>query len=1164
MASPVSIGDLYLAGLAEEYGDTPSLDPKLVAQHAALLKVYADLAKGLDATQAKRALAQLSEQQKAFATITKARADLAETRAQGSRVTSQNFQRAIEAAEKVDAALTLKANVTTPQYEAAARSFTRANGGEAGAVAAAQTLTSWFDDFTNQPLGPSHPNIDVIMNRTAEKLIGEPLTAESAPRLIAALGTGASDQLRDQWAKLVNAGALRRDETMALQAQNRAELDSIKDAAGKYARIQAGSPGAVSIEAQLQKLTDNLGPRLMKALGRDAADIAAEQEIIVSQNAQLEYIKSKADRLEAIVYGGQKADPIARLVASPQFREWAEANGMQLGQASVDPTTGETTYTPGAQDAKAIALYKWQSEHPGRYSPIRRNKSTGAFVRVTVEDPAVRERVIAKYRAASGKFYMDTNGNLVPPQAAAEALEKGGYAPSVEMATVGGKAYLRKADGTVLDASTGQPATAPEGAKFVPALYYGADGSTRYLTNDDISTPDKVAALFSAPEGAAGFGVLEPSDAEALQKHARMAPLAERTEDQMRSTWTNTVSGYLDAKHAADYSDPNFGGDTISLDGGAIRIPGGVPATIEILETKDRFSLGDVAKGWRRRMSEAHAEKLAAQGVPQADTAYLTGLAQEARAEFLERPPEAVAPPTTVKIPTTTAGGVETGVTVPIASPAAAAARAMGKEVPSTATVQIIKTPEGKRYKLDTVANKITLLNPTAGEKSSWTMADATPELQATLTAGEVVDFEGPTGDVSPEAATPEAAPTAAAPATPPAPAAPAAPPAPPVFPEAARRPEAPSPRVTLVPPAAQAIVDRTAERQSIGGRIGAAAAELFIPGRRGESDEAAAAGGGGGAAAPGGTAPPTGPAAPQRGEAGAARRRPIRDLIERLRGRGPDEGMRAADKKFAEDEKKAAERTKERERLGAIGEMPVARTDVLTEAPDVTGAKTTSTREGARPSAARFGAEGTPESEAIMRGRDEALMGLIGRRTSEAGRGQGGYVPQFGDLARQYKDLQGLKQFNPSLYAQETRKLADEARERLRTPRSIEGKGALPAGGRVFGKGSVIEGETPVVRLPSSETELATSPFLARIVEGRQAREAVGAAPITTAERPEPREAAPQQVDRASLDALTKKTAGDIATMKTREERAAGSKKKLATFQQLQEEARKERMGGM
>jgi hypothetical protein len=33
---------------------------------------------------------------------------------------------------------------------------------------------------------------------------------------------------------------------------------------------------------------------------------------------------------------------------------------------------------------------------------------------------------------------------------------------------------------------------------------------------------------------------------------------------------------------------------------------------------------------------------------------------------------------------------------------------------------------------------------------------------------------------------------------------------------------------------------------------------------------------------------------------------------------------------------------------------------------------------------------------------------------------------------------------------------------------------------------------------------------------------------------------------------------------MKTREERAAGSKKKLATFQQLQEEARKERMGGM
>jgi hypothetical protein len=1162
MATPASIGDIYLAGLAEQYGDTPTLDPKLVAQHASLLKTYADLAKGLDATQAKRTIAQLAEQQKAFATITKARASVAETRASSSRVTAKNFQDAIEAAEKVDAALTLKANVTTPQYEASARAFERAGKGQAGAVAAAQALTSWFDDFTNAPLGPSHPNIDVIMNRTAEKLIGEPLTAASAPRLIAALGTGGSETVRDRWAELVNAGALRRDETMALQAQNRSELDSLKDASGKYARIAAGSPGALKIEADLQKLTEDLGPRLMKALGRDAADIAAEQELIVNENAQLEKIRREADRLGDIIYGGQKADPIARLVASPGFREWAEANSIQLGQASVDPTTGEINYVPGAQDSRAIALYKWQAEHPGRYSPLRRNKSTGAFVRVTFEDQAARERIVAKYRSTNDKFYMDAEGNLVAPSDAAETLEKGGYAPSVEMAKAGGKAYLRKADGTVLDAATGLPATAPADAKFAPALHYGADGSTRYLTADDVSTPDKVTALFSAPDGAATFGVLEPSDAEGLATHAKMAPLAARTEDQMRSTWTNTVAGYLDGKHAADYLDPNFGGDTISLSGGAIRIPGGVPATIEILETKDRFSFGDVMKGWRRRMDEAHMAKLEAQGVPQAEVPYLTGLAQQARAEFLREPPEAAAPPTTVKIPTTTAGGVETGITVPIGSPAARAAGALGKVAPAEARAKTYKTADGKQYRVDYVSNNVTLLNPQEGEKSSWTMDEITPELAATVSAGEIVNFEGPTGPVSAEAATPDAEP-AAAQVTPPAPtaAAPAPKPAPPVFPETAVRPEAPEPRVTLVPPAAQAIVDRTTERKPIGQRIGAAAAELFVPGPPGE------------------------------------RRRPIRDLVERLRGDRPDEGARAAEKAVTEEEKAAAKRTAERERGDAIGPVPTVREDVLTAAADVAGTKAAATptrpQEGAASQALSRGVEsafGLPSAEeARKRGLDAQVMGFLMNKNVDprvsdlAGRAQVLETRRIEadkarDLAR--RGLGQMPDFDATAYAAQVKALADEARERMRTPRGIEGTGALPVGGRVFGEGAEIESETPIVRLPGAETQLATSPFLARIVEARQAREAAPApttetappAPEPAAERPTP-PLSPEMRKRVvglPTYAQSEATRGFMADRprpgKAIEEMVAAKPKpgpRLKTFTQLQEEARKEQEAG-
>jgi hypothetical protein len=398
---------------------------------------------------------------------------------------------------------------------------------------------------------------------------------------------------------------------------------------------------------------------------------------------------------------------------------------------------------------------------------------------------------------------------------------------------------------------------------------------------------------------------------------------------------------------------------------------------------------------------------------------------------------------------------------------------------------------------------------------------------------------------------------------------------------------------VTLVPPAAQAIVDRTGERTPVGQRLGAAAAELFIPGRPGESDEAAAAGGG--AAAPGGTAPTTGPAAPQRGEPGAARRRPIRDMLERLRGRGPDEGMRAAEKAFSEEEKKAAKRTKERERYGAIGEMPTARTDVLPEAREPGGAKTAATRELEGAAAAAMSPGAAPlaqDAEAIMRGRDEALMGLVSTRKAPTGYagnvplGQD-FDPRYGDLAYQYQNLQGLKQFNPGLYASEVRKLADEARERMRTKRGVEGTGVGPLGGvaearekeatlaEVGGRKTIPAPGAPTVEATREEPrptsvpqpgEELTSPesFRPKLSLFNRLGE-IGAAPTAPAPPVRAGETGMGPTRAAAL------SASSVAKMPGAPGTASGGKtapleqkkKSLKTFQQLQEEARRERMGG-
>ena len=165
-----------------------------------------------------------------------------------------------------------------------------------------------------------------------------------------------------------------------------------------------------------------------------------ERQLQLEENEYIKGLNEDVKRMEKLVFGGEGVDPIGRLVAKPEFRTWAEANGYSLGPASYDEETGALTYTPGKDDAEAVSLFNYQAKTE-KYHPLRKTKSTGALVRVTVEDPATQEQVLKQYQSGDGQFYLNETGDLVRPSEAAQELRRLGVTPSVQYAKKDGKTY---------------------------------------------------------------------------------------------------------------------------------------------------------------------------------------------------------------------------------------------------------------------------------------------------------------------------------------------------------------------------------------------------------------------------------------------------------------------------------------------------------------------------------------------------------------------------------------------------------------------------------------------------------------------------------------------------------------------------------------------------
>lgn len=1124
--------DALLQSMSLGYGNEPVMNEKLIAQYLKAVEIRNKLVLGFDATQAKRELAQLAAEQKLYDSVNSTIKSILETKGKDSRVTSQNFTDLKETKDKVDAQLALKLSAPTPPWASADAAYTKTGGKTAGApaiAAAADALVKWTDPM-GKGVDASYSEIAPLMNRYSILALRKPLDQVKDPQeLIDAMGNVAPS-LRESFGQLARAGWTRYNDINGLLKQNQADKEWFGESA---ARFQAGVATADDL-TRLRSMAQELGPRLIEATGRDAADVAMQRQLLLEENDRIKQADAEVEELRSLIFK-TKADPFARLVASEQFQEWARMNGYDgIGVATVGPD-GTLSYVPGDDDADAIYLYNWQAQHPGRYSPMRRVKPTGALVRVTVQDPKAREAVIKEYRGVDGKMYM-ANGELVKPAEAQQALIDGGFVPSVEYAEVGGKSYLRTPDGRVIDVATGETTTDTVDAKaFKPALYYdNATGSVRYLTPSDVDTAAEVAELDRTPgegEIKAGMGVLEDSDKAAIAQHVATSTIKPVTEDEVRGKWTGVYQGRLDSKLASDIvgsrRDVNgkaYGPNAISLDGGAVVIPGDVPATIEILKVDNPgVRLGDIAKGWRQRMSAREIARISdGQNVPvgtaspnlpdlrqrEIDTKTAARLADVAAAEFVGQPPPVVEPKMVTVTSVGSGGTVETA-TVPADSAAARIAVATGKKVEDVGPEpQRYETSDGKVYEVKADGSATLVKGAAAGEKISWTPDELAGDtaLVGKLQADTTRNVSAPSGVEVPGM---------------------------PALPKGVDVSRYGSRAVVRYPgqPAEPSFLER----------VGAGAAELVgdikeLPARmRGGGAAGAGAAGAGAGAAPAGAAPSGAGAAPAGGQApapGAApagegeRRRSLRDVLAGVFQRG-DEGYRAEQRRRREETKAAQERLAERERYGALSTtMPEDTSAALPEAPDTAAMRALDAelakldtlpadqREEARAKllGARFTgisatAEPTRPIEVEGRGptpggfgmaaqmaRDEDLVKLLQKpiafpqqrpETALAGTlGIGVVSPDYADLVGRYDKIKGLKATNQELYTTELRKIADEARRRMATARDLPFKPMQPPPGSL---------ETPGM----SEFEETSPEALAkREAEEKAAREARAATP--------------------------------------------------------------------
>ena len=383
-------GDVFLDDLYTTYGTTPTTDPEMAKVYSALVGAHQRMYAGLNKGEIDRELRTLSEQVKLYKVSQETAADLAETRGKSSRVTSQNIAKMkstlIDGQVALSKAMNARAVPFTTALNAAAAAGLQ---GQAAYPAMMTNLSGWKDSF-GKPLAPDSADNVSVMNQMSIAATGKPLNQVSVDQLVAALGPAvAGGQVGDYARTNFTAAKMRFEDMLSKDQLLTDDLKYLNQNGSALNNLAAGAPGSAEQMARLRSISANVQSSLLSAFGRSAADIEAQRELTVNRNAEIENSQARIDRVEARAFGvgKQTADEkIGRLMATPQFKAWADGNGYKIGDYNIDET-GKLSMAPGQDDKAALRVFLYQAGRTDqKYGPLLASKSTGMLVRVTAQD----------------------------------------------------------------------------------------------------------------------------------------------------------------------------------------------------------------------------------------------------------------------------------------------------------------------------------------------------------------------------------------------------------------------------------------------------------------------------------------------------------------------------------------------------------------------------------------------------------------------------------------------------------------------------------------------------------------------------------------------------------------------------------------------------------
>jgi hypothetical protein len=630
----------------ENYDDTlPTTDPKMAAQYAGLLKTLSQYRNaGINTPTLVQWRDQLASGVDTLASTQRMIGDVNETFAKNGRVETQSL---VDLNNNTDDNLTKLATQSTQVISS------RLSPALAAYQGAGNSIASGMESLTNTlrltGVDPSResPDIAGMMQEVSLRMFGKSLnqiTPGQAAQMVRE-SSGGNETLAAETAALFRHG---QSVLGAQQVTDRA----IQETRRRLFELSQVSGGILSPEQSQEavRLSEKLAGLVEARVGMNATDLRQEMERVAQIDSTYQGLTEEADWFKSLVQQpGQEGlrTKIARTMANEEFRQWAKDNGFRIGSANIDAEGNVYGYAPGPNDERAMLVFSHQMR-TGR--PVGFSRNSGQLVRVTVQDPAARERVLSEYNIGGGQYAVQ-DGVVLSPEDYAKARREQGIDPTgVQLAYSADNrtVFVKSGDTVTAYGQDGQlvQAAPPADLKFDDAIIYDGDKPARYATPLDlldfdinmIGTPNE-AERAALPKTLKGIDVV---GADALPAIGEMS-----------------VVGYRDKINARDIIEGGPG--TFSINGGQQKF--GPGAKIEILESRGRTTspTNALARRAERRagglggLTPEETRRIEAPGVstPAAPVAPVTPPAAPAA---VDSPPFApMAPPVAAPVPATPA-----------------------------------------------------------------------------------------------------------------------------------------------------------------------------------------------------------------------------------------------------------------------------------------------------------------------------------------------------------------------------------------------------------------------------------------------------------------------------------------------------------------------------